>query len=1148
MIHCVISRLQRHQAGRWLDRLGPYLLCLGLLLTCLGVASAAELDATTVADTTQAIAAERARLEEVKTPSDDQKQQLAQLDKAANLLSQAASLTQQIKQLEQTIREAPKRVAKLKKRPADASVIDPKRLERLSTEELRTQLGRQQQALDLARQAMGQHESKLADYLAAAKSGGAELAKVRADLDALAAAGEDGSTAQRLLQRAHREWLSERRQWLKLQQANLDVLIELQQAERDAAAVQLKRLQENVRQLTAALNKRQVEQLQKSREQPQTGEVQAQSPAEADLQQRLAALTNERSQIVVASTALDVALADIKGRLEQIHADRQRMEQILQVAKGDDSLSAMLRKRRVLLPSPASLAVRVQEYRQQLEAAVLRQLELDEASRQLVVSGNYAASAPLDGADSKGATAPVSKRLAELRRQYASTLQDMVRIYSTHIARLADMEATLGQLETLVDDYHAFIISNLLWMPSSDVTLWLKPLHLVQGLEWLVRPAHLRQLLADTLESLRQRPLVSAAWILVVLVLLGLRHRALAGIAGAAEVTRRVRTDRLSATLAALLWSLVLILPLPLVLLGPGLLLGSLATASEYSLRVGAGLQGVGHTLLFIEFFRVMCRPSGVAAVHFRWHSELCKRLRTVLAWLLPLAIPAVFLQSASAAGVPSGFIHLAGIVRTDEPGLSLLGRVGMLTLMISVFVAVRRIWGSNQPWVRTLADASSPPRWVQYHAVWFTPALLLPLLLAGASILGYDYTAAYFLAVMGQTLWLLIGLRILQDLLLRGLYVNQRRLRLEQALQAREAAREQARTGTDEKQEIAPELPPIDEAAIDYGELSGQVRQLLKALYVTASLVGLWWLWRDVFPALDFLNDIQLPINTNRLINGASQTVPLTVGDLIAGLIMGGIVFLAARNVPGLLELTLLQRLPLRPATRYAIVTLTQYTIAMVGVVIVLKAVGLEWSSIQWLVAALSVGLGFGLQEIVANFISGVILLFEQPIRVGDLVTVDNVTGRVTKIRIRATTILNWDRQELLVPNKTFITGQLINWTLSDTVNRVIITVGVAYGSDTRKAMALMEEAAAEDPKVLADPPPRVSFEGFGDNSLTLLLRAYLGDVDTRLATITDLHQAINDKMEAAGIEISFPQRDVHLDTSRPLELVLRGGDMAPP
>jgi potassium efflux system protein len=192
-------------------------------------------------------------------------------------------------------------------------------------------------------------------------------------------------------------------------------------------------------------------------------------------------------------------------------------------------------------------------------------------------------------------------------------------------------------------------------------------------------------------------------------------------------------------------------------------------------------------------------------------------------------------------------------------------------------------------------------------------------------------------------------------------------------------------------------------------------------------------------------------------------------------------------------------------------------------------------------LVAALSVGLGFGLQEIVANFVSGIILLFEQPIRVGDIVTVDGTTGTVSKIRIRATTIVNYDRQELVIPNKTFITGQLINWTLSDTVNRVLITVGVSYGSDTRQAMELIRQAAHEQTNVLDDPAPIITFEAFGDNSLTLNLRAYLGDLDRRLATITELHQAILDKFREADIEISFPQRDVHLTTIEPLELKLR-------
>ena len=160
-----------------------------------------------------------------------------------------------------------------------------------------------------------------------------------------------------------------------------------------------------------------------------------------------------------------------------------------------------------------------------------------------------------------------------------------------------------------------------------------------------------------------------------------------------------------------------------------------------------------------------------------------------------------------------------------------------------------------------------------------------------------------------------------------------------------------------------------------------------------------------------------------------------------------------------------------------------------------------------------------------------------------GDVVTVDGTTGTESKIRIRATTIVNWERQELVIPNKTFITGQLINWTLSDTVNRIYISVGVSYETDTRLAMRLMHEVAEEHPNIVSDPIHRVSFEGFGDNALTLNMRAFLGNMDTRLQTITEVHQAILDKFRDAGIEIAFPQRDVHLSTSQPLELHWRRG-----
>jgi potassium efflux system protein len=167
--------------------------------------------------------------------------------------------------------------------------------------------------------------------------------------------------------------------------------------------------------------------------------------------------------------------------------------------------------------------------------------------------------------------------------------------------------------------------------------------------------------------------------------------------------------------------------------------------------------------------------------------------------------------------------------------------------------------------------------------------------------------------------------------------------------------------------------------------------------------------------------------------------------------------------------------------------------------------------------------------------------------VRVGDIVTIGDTTGVVSKIEIRATTIRNWDKQELLVPNKEFITGRLLNWTLSDQLNRVVITVGVEYGSDTRKALELLREAAAENPRVLDDPKPLITFEGFGDNALTLVLRCYLSSLDYRLDVTTELHQAVDDKLRAAGIGIAFPQRDIHLRSAEPLEVRFSRAGSAP-
>ena len=235
------------------------------------------------------------------------------------------------------------------------------------------------------------------------------------------------------------------------------------------------------------------------------------------------------------------------------------------------------------------------------------------------------------------------------------------------------------------------------------------------------------------------------------------------------------------------------------------------------------------------------------------------------------------------------------------------------------------------------------------------------------------------------------------------------------------------------------------------------------------------------------------------------------------------------------MLEIGILQNLPLAPGSRYAIVSVTQYAVVLLGIVFAFNVLGFTLAQFGWIMAALSVGLGFGLQEVVANFVSGVILLAERPIRVGDTVTVSDVSGVVTKIRIRATTITNWSRQELIVPNKEFITGKILNWTLTNTINRIVVEVGVAYGADTEKARQILLNTAKNHPLIMSEPGPLATFEGFDDSSLRLILRCYLPTLENRLSVTTELHTAIHHAFESAGIEIPFPQRDIRVHWPEP-------------
>jgi small-conductance mechanosensitive channel len=208
----------------------------------------------------------------------------------------------------------------------------------------------------------------------------------------------------------------------------------------------------------------------------------------------------------------------------------------------------------------------------------------------------------------------------------------------------------------------------------------------------------------------------------------------------------------------------------------------------------------------------------------------------------------------------------------------------------------------------------------------------------------------------------------------------------------------------------------------------------------------------------------------------------------------------------------------------------LVHYVIIFIGFLLAISALGFEISKITIMLSALGVGIGFGLQGIVNNFVSGLILLFERPVRVGDIVVMNGNWSEIKKIGLRSTVLGSFDQAEVIIPNADIVNNQVTNWTLSNRRRRIDIKVGVAYGSDVPLVLETLMACAKATPKVAETPEPQVLFLSFGESSLDFELKIFVSDVGISLDTISEIHQEIDRRFREAKIEIAFPQRDLHL------------------
>src|SRR5699024_2373563 len=541
-------------------------------------------------------------------------------------------------------------------------------------------------------------------------------------------------------------------------------------------------------------------------------------------------------------------------------------------------------------------------------------------------------------------------------------------------------------------------------------------------------------------------------------------------------------------TAHAVLMSALLALPWPLLLLSSAIIW--LPTETAQPLLFAIHWQ-FAVALWLLLWARLILQPNGIAERHFRWNALFCRQLHQRLARFVWLLMPVLWC-------IQLGFKQPASLLSNPSAPL--------VFVLCCVLLAIL-LW---RPLPRQ--QEKLPLRQVLTSLF----LIAIPLTMAMASALGYHFSAITLMQrtlASVATLWLSV---ITYQIALRAITVLARQLAHRRAVLRRQY-REQ-------KGDVLDNHSSAEEDAleVDLYRLNEQALQLIRWMAVLITALVLYYLWADSIGTLSYLNRITLWQNSN--------DTATTLGHALGAAFILTLSLILARNLPALVAVTLLSRLALKPGSSYTITALLTYLLTATGIEWALAVIGVSWDKLQWLVAALGFGLGFGLQEIFANFVSGIILLFERPIRVGDYVTIGTYTGTVTRIRIRATTIRDNDKREVILPNKAFVTDRFTNWTLTDTTTRISITVGFDYDADLVATKQLLLDAANNNPRVLKDPAPAALFTNFQDSTLEHTLRVHVKTLSDRSRAIDELNRNIMELARERNLNIAFNQLEVTL------------------
>jgi len=833
-----------------------------------------------------------------------------------------------------------------------------------------------------------------------------------------------------------------------------------------------------------------------------------------DENQQLAA---ELTQISVLNTIVSNEKKNLEETRAIIHRQYEGIKEKIAQIGLTDAIGLKLRSDLNQLPDSSVYTATLKQRRIDVNRVQLRRIEIEdrllalvdikrEAFRQIEAAGLLA------DTENRALQNAVQFVLSEQRDNY---LNELIKAYDIHFEKqLYPVMESERELVNLINEYREFIDSRILWIQSAPPLAFNDITRLGAAIPWLTNPTAILKtgnaLNSDLLENLWS----IGASLLAFALLVGFYRRLKVKLTELGRYVTKLSKAKFTDTLMAAVVTSLMVLPWPMLIYLFAWRTELSSADNHYGTALASGLYIISYLLFLGLLLRRICQSSGLGESHFRWKTEHLSLIRRHLTWFLPAALPLAFVVAMT----------------MDQPTQSHHDSLGRFAFILLMMLSSLFAYTLFKPTSGLFKDdiEKSPGGWLdRLSGIWFPLILIAPIALAIAAAIGYFYTAIQLCLYVISSIGLIFAIKIAREFFIRWLNIAHRKLALEQHFKKLEAQSEII--DKNEKQNVV-EPTPNEAPEIDVESLSTQTMRLMNSTYWFAIIVGTVLIWSDVLPALKLLNEIVLWNSETIVDGGSSVLIPTTLANVLLAITVFLMTIFISRNIPGLLEIAILQHLPFTPSGRYAITTITRYILVIIGLSMTFSAIGIGWSKVQWLAAAITVGLGFGLQEIFANFVSGLIILFERQIRVGDTVTVGNISGTVSRIQMRATTITDWDRKELIIPNKEFVTGQVINWSLSDTLLRMLIPIGIAYGSDTKLAYKELLAAAQSHQNVLDDPEPSVRFVAFGESSLDFELRVYIPHPDLFLETKHELHMDIDQRFRDAKIEIAFPQRDVHI------------------